>query len=81
MLCVEARGFNRFLRIHSGRRFVLEGNQPDLSKFIDLNMMVMTGGRERTEAEFKSLLAASGFELTRVIRTTFPVCVIEAVRA
>jgi hypothetical protein len=60
---------------------VLEGNQPDLSKFLDLNMMVMTGGRERTEAEFKSLLAASGFELTRVIRTPFPVCVIEAVRA
>src|SRR5262245_8827001 len=60
---------------------VLEGNQPDLSKFLDLNMLVMTGGRERTEAEFKSLLAASGFELTRVIRTTSPVCVIEAVRA
>ena len=59
---------------------VLEGNQPDPSKFLDLDMMVMTGGRERTEAEFKSLLAASGFELTRVIRTTSPVCVIEAVR-
>jgi hypothetical protein len=60
---------------------VLEGNQPDLSKFLDLNMMVMTGGRERTEAEFNKLLAASGFELKRVIRTTTPVCVIEAVRA
>ena len=60
---------------------VSEGNQPDLSKFMDLEMMVMTGGRERTEAEFNSLLAASGFKLTRVIRTTFPICVIEAVRA
>jgi len=60
---------------------VLEGNQPDLSKLMDLNMMVMTGGHERTEAEFKSLLAASGFELTRVIRTASPVCIIEAVRA
>jgi len=60
---------------------VPEGNQPDLSKFLDLDMMVMTGGRERTEAEFNSLLAASGFELTRVSRTTSPVCVIEAVRA
>ena len=60
---------------------VPEGNQPDLSKFLDLDMMVMTGGRERTEAEFNSLLAASGFKLTRVIRTTSPVCVIEAVRA
>jgi hypothetical protein len=60
---------------------VPEGNQPDLSKFLDLDMMVMTGGRERTEAEFNSLLAASGFKLTRVIRTTSPFCVIEAVRA
>jgi len=60
---------------------VPEGNQPDLSKFLDLDMMVMTGGRERTEAEFNSLLAASGFELTRVIRTTSPFCVIEALRA
>jgi ubiquinone/menaquinone biosynthesis C-methylase UbiE len=59
---------------------VPEGNQPDLSKFLDLDMMVMTGGRERTEAEFNSLLAASGFELRRVIRTASPVCVIEAVR-
>jgi hypothetical protein len=60
---------------------VSEGNQPDLSKFLDLDMMVMTGGRERTEAEFNSLLAGSGFKLTRVIRTTSPICVIEAVRA
>jgi hypothetical protein len=59
---------------------VPEGNQPDLSKFLDLTMMVMTGGRERTEAEFKSLLAASGFKLMRVIRTASPVSVIEAVR-
>jgi ubiquinone/menaquinone biosynthesis C-methylase UbiE len=60
---------------------VPEDDQPDLSKFTDLNMMVMTGGRERTEAEFNSLLAASGFELTRMIRTASPFCVIEAVRA
>jgi ubiquinone/menaquinone biosynthesis C-methylase UbiE len=60
---------------------VTEGNQPDLSKFMDLNMLVMTGGRERTEAEFNSLLASAGFRLTRVIRTASPVCVIEAVRA
>jgi O-methyltransferase domain/Dimerisation domain len=59
---------------------VPEGNHPDLSKFLDLNMMVMTGGRERTEVEFNSLLAASGFELRRVIHTASPVCVIEAVR-
>ncbi|MCI0525465.1 MAG: acetylserotonin O-methyltransferase [Acidobacteria bacterium] len=60
---------------------VPEGNQPDLSKFMDLNMMVMTGGRERTEAEFGALMAASGFKLTRVVRTASPVSIVEAVRA
>ncbi len=34
--------------------------------FIDLNMMVMNGGRERTEEEYKSLFEASGFELEKV---------------
>lgn len=60
---------------------VAGSNQPDLSKFIDLNMLVMTGGRERAEAEFGALLASAGFKLRRVIRTASPVCVIEAVRA
>jgi ubiquinone/menaquinone biosynthesis C-methylase UbiE len=59
---------------------VTEGNHPDLSKFVDLNMLVMTGGRERTKAEFKSLLAGAGFKLTRVIQTASPFAVIEAVR-
>jgi hypothetical protein len=44
-------------------------------------MMVMTGGRERTEAEFSALLAAAGFKLTRVIPTRSPVSIVEAVRA
>ncbi len=57
---------------------VPEGNEADLSKFMDLNMLVMTGGRERTEAEFTSLLAAAGFRLARVVRTESPVCLIEA---
>ena len=36
-------------------------NTPALGKFIDLLMLVMTGGRERTEEEFRNLLAAAGF--------------------
>ena len=35
--------------------------------YSDINMMVCTGGRERTEQEFRSLLAAAGFELRRVV--------------
>jgi hypothetical protein len=34
--------------------------------FLDLLMMVI-GGRERTEADFRSLVAAAGFSLTRII--------------
>ncbi|MBV9210981.1 MAG: methyltransferase [Acidobacteria bacterium] len=35
----------------------------------DLQMLVMTGGRERTEPEFRALLREAGFELRRVIQT------------
>ena len=54
------------------------GNEPHFSKFIDLTMMVMTGGRERTEKEFAQLLAAAGFKLLRVIHTDLPTSIIEA---
>jgi len=36
---------------------------------MNLLMMVLTGGRERTESEFRTLLHDSGFSLTRVIST------------
>jgi hypothetical protein len=43
----------------------------------DVNMLVCTGGRQRSEAEFVDLFAASGFRLTRVVPTPARVCVIE----
>jgi hypothetical protein len=49
------------------------------SKLLDLNMLVMNGGRERTETEFRTLLDASGYKLTRVVPTMAPQSVIEAV--
>jgi len=45
----------------------------------DLIMLAITGGRERTEAEYRDLLAASGFNLTRIVPTQSPTCIIEAV--
>jgi hypothetical protein len=53
------------------------GNQPSFHKFMDLNMMVMLGGRERTEPEYRSLLEAAGFELTAVTPTQTEMMVIE----
>ncbi len=43
-------------------------------------MLVMTGGRERTEEEFRLLYEASGFTLKRIINTESPFSVIEGVR-
>jgi ubiquinone/menaquinone biosynthesis C-methylase UbiE len=57
---------------------VPENDEPDFSKTFDLNMMVMTGGKERTKAEFEQLLAAAGFKLLRVIPTDVPTSVVEA---
>jgi orsellinic acid C2-O-methyltransferase len=45
----------------------------------DLTMLVEFGGRERTEAEFRDLLQASGFGLVKVTRTSFEYSVLEAI--
>ena len=47
----------------------------------DVNMLVNTGGRQRSEAEFRALYAAAGFSLTRIVPTPAPVRVIEGVPA
>ena len=39
------------------------GNSPDPNKDLDLNIMALTGGRERTAADFARLFQAAGFEL------------------
>jgi len=56
------------------------GSEPHFAKFIDLNMLVVTGGRERTEAEFRELYERAGFRLTRIVPTESPFSVIEGVR-
>jgi hypothetical protein len=38
----------------------------------DLNMLIRTGGRERTEAEYRALYRQAGFELARIIPTGSP---------
>jgi hypothetical protein len=43
------------------------GNEPAMSKIVDLEMLVLPGGMERTERQFRELFAASGFRLERII--------------
>jgi predicted O-methyltransferase YrrM len=58
-----------------------EGNAPHFGKLFDLNMLVMTGGRERTEKEFAALLREGGFHLARVVPTESAISIVEAVPA
>lgn len=59
-------------------RLVPPGEAPHQSKFMDLNMLVMTGGRERTEEEYRELLERCGLRLDRVIDTGTAVSVLQA---
>jgi hypothetical protein len=56
-------------------------NEAGLAKWIDIEMLTMAGGRERTEGEYADLLSKAGLRLARVVRTASPLAVIEAVKA
>ena len=45
------------------------GDEPSLAKDIDLTMLFLLGGAERTEAEWRAMLEATGFELLKVTKT------------
>jgi hypothetical protein len=65
-----------------GRLLLVEGvvppgNDPSFTKLLDLNMLLIPGGQERTEAEYRQLYTSAGFRLTRIVPTTTEVSVIE----
>ena len=67
-----------------GRVLVVEsvippGNDPCFVKWLDL-MMLVVGGRERTEEQYAGIFSAAGLRLTRVVRTAHEVSVIEGER-
>ena len=55
-----------------------ERNVPHVAKFLDLEMLVVTTGKERTTTGFRELLAKAGFKLDRVVPTISMANVIEA---
>lgn len=50
---------------------------PHPSKWFDIEMLALPGGRERTEDEFRALLDNSGWRLTRIVPTPSFAAVIE----
>jgi hypothetical protein len=55
-----------------------EGNLPSKGKLTDVVMLLMTGGKERTTAEYRELLAGAGFRLSRVFPVPGDLSIIEA---
>jgi hypothetical protein len=56
------------------------GNAPYMGKFLDLTMMLIPGGKERTEDEYREVYDRAGFDLVRVVPTSAEVSIIEGVR-
>ena len=53
------------------------GNEPFGGKLLDLVMLLIPGGKERTEEEYRSLFDQAGFHLSRIVPTATEVSVIE----
>jgi hypothetical protein len=56
------------------------GDEPSFGKLLDLNMLLLPGGVERTEAEFRLLYEAAGFRLTRIVPAQGDLSVVEGNR-
>jgi hypothetical protein len=69
-----------------GRIAIIDALLPDAAAehegfLMDLNMMVMTGGRERSVSDFEALLERSGFRLENVVQTPTPIGLVQGVAA
>jgi hypothetical protein len=71
--------------MNSGGRLLLvemvlpEGDAPHPGKMLDLVMLAVPGGEERTPSQYGTLLDQAGFRMTRVVPTASLVSIVEAV--
>jgi precorrin-6B methylase 2 len=82
--CVQILRRCREAMLPTARVVILEmvlgsiGDEPEVVPSQDLNMLALTGGRERTLAEFEVLLGQAGLYAVAVHATDSPLTVIEA---
>jgi hypothetical protein len=62
-------------------RVIPPGNEPADGKLVDISMLVMTGGMERTESEYRALLEAAGLRMTEIIPTGVSASIIQSAPA
>jgi hypothetical protein len=58
---------------------VLDPEKPNPGNIMDLHMLVINGGQERTRAEFGALLNASGFRLRNILKMAAGISLIEGI--
>jgi O-methyltransferase domain/Dimerisation domain len=82
--CLTILGNCRRAMKPQGRLLIIEmvlaaGDAPHPGKLLDMIMLAIPGGQERTEPEYRDLLDKAGFRLTRVVPTQSAASVVEAV--
>ena len=70
----------------NGRLLIIEavlplGDVPHHGKMMDLLMLTVTGGKERTAAEFSDLLVNAKFKISRIVETSTHQSIVEAIPA
>ncbi|OBH49823.1 hypothetical protein [Mycobacterium mantenii] len=60
--------------------FVIPVHHRDFhGKWVDIEMLVVAGARERTADEYGVLFDQAGFQLNRVVDTVSPLSIVEAI--
>jgi hypothetical protein len=81
--CLTILGHCRRAMNAAGRLLLVEmvlppGDTPHPGKMLDMAMLTVPGGEERTEAQYAALLDKAGFRLTRVVPTPSLTSIVEA---
>jgi O-methyltransferase domain/Dimerisation domain len=84
--CLTILGHVRKAMNPAGRLLIVEmvlppGDTPHPGKMLDMTMLALLGGQERTESEYASLLSKAGLRLTQVVPTNSAASIVEAVAA
>jgi len=73
--CREAMGDSSKLLVIDS--VIEEGDSKDLAKFLDLQMLLLLGGKERTQEEYSQLCEASGLFIHRAIKLPMSMSLLE----
>lgn len=78
ILSVCHQAMSRSGRLLLIERVITPGKGSGEPQLFDVNMLVITGGRERTELEYRTLLENAGFDLSGMVPTTTALTILEA---